>query len=431
MSAPAQSPDIVGLVDHLFRRESGRLVSILTRYFGVAHLQLAEDVVQDALLKAMQTWPFIGIPKNPSAWLLQTAKNRGLDQVRRSTLWRGKQEELSPLIEDCLQTALTTPAPHFEDEIRDSQLKMMFICCHPGLPSDSQVALTLKTLCGFGEREIAAAFLISESAVTKRLVRARQYLRDHDITVELPVAAELTPRVDRVLQVLYLLFNEGYKASHGDSLMRADLCDEAIRLAGLLTTHVIGDRPATHALLALMHFGAARLPTRLDESGGLLVLSEQDRACWDHAKIARGMRFLERSGTGSEAGRYHLEAGIAACHCLAPSFEETDWSRIIQLFDQLLKLDDSPLIALNRAVAVAHMDGPDWGLKALETISDREKLENYYLYHAVRGQFLFDEGRRDEAGECFRRGLELAMLLPERELLETKLRQCAVKLRNP
>ena len=396
MSVSSQTTEVAGLVDHLFRRESGRLVSILTRYFGVSHLQLAEDVVQDALLKAMQTWPFIGIPKNPSAWLLQTAKNRGLDQVRRGTRWKGRQAELSPLIEDCLNAALTTPAPQFEDEIADSQLRMMFICCHPDLPPDAQVALTLKTLCGFSEREIAAAFLISEAAVTKRLVRARRFLRDQQVAIELPLATELTPRVEHVLQALYLLFNEGYKATEGDSLLREDLCDEAIRLAGMLSTHVIGDRPTTHALLALMHFGAARLSSRLDEGGGLLILAEQDRANWDQTKIARGMRYLQHSGEGPA----------------------------LALFDQLLQLDDSPLVALNRAVAVAHAQGATAGLEALRAISQIDQLSGYYLYHAVEGQLLLELDRKQEAAVCFRRGWELAKLRPERLLLEEKLRHC-------
>ena len=424
MPVVPSSPELTRLVDHLFRREAGRLVAILTRAFGVEHLHLAEDVVQDALLKAMETWPFTGVPRKPSAWLLQTAKNRALDHTRRNSLWREKQPELSPLIEDCLQSALTAPAPQFEDEIRDSQLRMMFVCCHPALSAELQVALTLKTLCGFGESEIAAAFLIGKAAVTKRLVRARHLLRERGVAVELPVAAELAPRVEGVLQALYLLFNEGYKASHGDSLLRTDLCDEAIRLAELLTVHPLGDRPAPHALLALMHFGAARLPARLDDSGGLLVLAEQDRRRWDRGQIAHGMRHLALSGTGAELGRYHLEAGIAACHCLAPSFAATDWAQIVRLFDQLLRLDHSPLVALNRAVAVAQADGPAAGLRALAAIPDRSALEDYHLYHAVAGQLLFDAGRTGEAAARFRRGLALAQLPPERALLERRLGQC-------
>ncbi len=423
MPVASHSPEVTRLVDHLFRREAGRLVAILTRYFGIEHLHLAEDVVQDALLKAMQTWPFTGVPQNPSAWLLQTAKNRALDHTRRGALWRGKQPELSPLVEDCLQSALAAPAPQFDDEIRDSQLRMMFACCHPGLPSEAQVALTLKTLCGFGEREIAAAFLATDAAVTKRLVRARQFLREHGVAVELPPALELAPRTGAVLQALYLLFNEGYKASQGDSLLRTDLCTEAIRLGGLLVLHPAGDRPETHALLALMHLNAARLPARVDDGGNILLLAEQDRSKWDQAAIRRGLVHLGASGSGAALTRYHLEAGIAACHCLAPAFTATNWRQIIELYDRLLEMDRSPVVALNRAVALAQADGPAAGLRALDAIEDRAALENYHLFHSVTGQLRLEAEEVDAARASFRRGLELAALPAERALLEKRLAQ--------
>jgi RNA polymerase sigma-70 factor (ECF subfamily) len=412
------------LVEHLFRREAGRLVAILTRHFGIAHLHLAEDVVQDALLKAMETWPFTGVPQNPSAWLLQAAKNRALDATRRNSLWRGKQPGLIPLVEDCLQAALTAVPPRFEDEIRDSQLRMMFVCCQPGLPADAQVALTLKTLCGFGEREIAAAFLTSEAAVAKRLVRARQWLREREVAVELPVAAELAPRVELVLQALYLLFNEGYKASGGASPLRADLCGEAIRLAELLSAHPLGNRPATHALLALMHLGASRLPARVDGSGDLLLLAEQDRGRWDQRLIGRGLRHLAASGTGERVTRYHLEAGIAACHCLARDFAATDWPRIVTLYDRMLELEYSPVVALNRAVALARTEGPGAGLAALAAIQGRAALENYHLFHAVAGQLWLEAGDLARAAPALRRALDLAVLPAERSLLEKRLGQC-------
>jgi len=424
VQAPDPNADVPRLVDHLFRREAGRLVAILTRHFGIEHLHLAEDVVQDALLKAMETWPFTGVPRNPSAWLLQTAKNRALDQARRGTLWRGKQQMLSPLVEDCLHAALTVPPPQFEDEIRDSQLRMMFVCCHPGLPAEAQVALVLKTLCGFGEGEIAAAFLSTEAAVTKRLVRARQYLREQQVAIELPSAAELAPRAGAVLQALYLLFNEGYKASQGDTLLRAGLCTEAIRLGGLLVLHPAGDRPETHALLALMHLDSARLPARVDDGGSLLLLAEQDRGKWDQAAVRRGLAHLEASGTGPAVTRYHLEAGIAACHCLAPSFEQTEWNQILALYDRLWKLDRSPVVALNRAVALAQLEGPAAGLRALEEIEGRAALENYHLFHAVAGQLRLDAGEPAAARDSFRRSLELAALPAERALLERRLAQC-------
>ncbi len=418
------SPEVTRLVGHLFRRESGRLVAILTRQFGIAHLPLAEDVVQDALVKAMQTWPYTGVPRNPSAWLLQAAKNRALDHTRRDSVWQGKQSGLIPLMEDCLQSSLTEPPPQFEDEIRDSQLRMMFVCCHPGLAVEAQVALILKTLCGFGEKEIAAAFLATEVAVTKRLARARQYLREQEVAIELPPAAALGPRVETILQALYLLFNEGYKASQGDSLLREDLCAEAIRLGELLERHPAGARPATHALLALMCFNAARLPARLTDAGSLRLLAEQDRGRWNRDEIRRGLAHLAESGAGDRVTRYHLEAGIAACHALAPSFAATDWPRILELYDQLLAMDGSPVVALSRAVALARVEGAAAGLAALAQIKNRAALANYHLFHAVSGQLHLEAGETARARECFRRARELAALPAERALLDQRLAQC-------
>ncbi len=422
-SPPFEPPpgDIGRLVDHLFRREAGRLVAILTRRFGAQHLHLAEDVVQDALVRAMQTWPFTGVPQNPSAWLLQTAKNRAFDHTRRASLWRGRQETLAPLMEDCLHAAVAAPAPQFEDEIRDSQLRMMFVCCHPELPGETQVALTLKTLCGFGEREIAAAFLAHEAAVTKRLVRARQLLREKSISLDLPEAAQLAPRLAAVQQALYLLFNEGYKASHGESLLRGDLCTEALRLGKLLAAHPVGDRPATHALLALMHFNAARLPARVDDAGGMLRLAEQDRRRWDREHLARGIAELERSGAGEQVTRFHLEAGIAACHSLAADEASTDWRQILTLYDALLALDASPVVALNRAVALARVHGPAAGLRAIDAMRGREALENYHLRHAVAGQLWLESGEPAKAAESFRRAHALAALGAERMFLDGRI----------
>lgn len=422
MNDPApSSAEVARVVDHLFRRESGRLVAILTRHFGIEHLHLAEDVVQDALLKAMQVWPYTGLPENPTAWLIQAAKNRALDHTRRRRVWHGKQAKLLPLVEDCLHGALAGPAPQFEDEIRDAQLRMMFVCGHPGLPPDAQIALILRTLCGFGEREIAAAFFSTTDAVAKRLVRARRLLREQGVAVELPPAAELAPRVDTVLQALYLLFNEGYKASRGDALLRADLCAEAIRLGELLVAHPLGDQPATHALLALMYFNAARLPARTDDSGNILLLAEQDRAKWDGALVARGLQHLGASAGGPAATRYHFEAGISATHCLAPSCVATNWPHILELYDGLLAIDRSPVVALNRAVALSEVRGPAEALRELAKMTGRELLEDYHLYHAVAGTLWFESGDRLRAAAAFRRALELAPTAAEHELLTRRL----------
>ena len=422
MSATEERTKVYAAVDHLFRRESGRLVAILTRQFGYANVHLAEDVVQDALVKAMQTWPLTGVPRNPSAWLLETARNRALDQARRAGRWRRREPVVAPLIEACLQAAVAEPAAQFEDEIRDSQLKMMFACCHPGLAREAQVALTLRTLCGFGEREIAAAFLASEAAIVKRLVRARRWLREEGKVVELEETAELGPRIEAVQQALYLLFNEGYKASAGDALLREDLCAEALRLGGLLVRHPVGDRPSTHALLALMCFNAARLPARTDERGEALRLGEQDRARWDRGLIGAGVRHLGASAQGAEVSRFHLEAGIAGCHALASSEAETDWKEILALYDQLLALDGSPVVALNRAVAVGKVCGAAAGLAALEAMPRRGRLDTYHLRHAVEGQLWREAGDEVRAAEAFRRAAALAPIGAEREWLARRAR---------
>jgi RNA polymerase sigma-70 factor (ECF subfamily) len=361
------------------------------------------------------------VPENPSAWLLQTARNRAYDLLRHDRVLARKAPSLAPLIEDTARDALAAAPPQFEDEIADRQLRMMFVCCAPALPADAQVALVLKTLCGFGEREIAAAFLASEDAITKKLVRARKLLRDARIAVELPPAAQLAPRVDIVLQALYLLFNEGYKASHGDSLPRADLCAEAIRLGELLVAHPLGDRPATHALLALLHLHAARLPARQADDGALLVLAAQDRAKWDRAQIARGLAHLEKSAAGIHLTRWHLEAGIAAAHALAPSYDRTRWPHILELYDALLALDASPIVALNRAVALAKVHGCAAGLRELATIPQRSSLEKYHLYHAVRGALLAEAGQLADAAVALRRAQALATVPAERALLARRL----------
>ena len=432
-SDPAGAPaaQVAGVVDHLFRREAGRLVAILARRFGAEHLHLAEDVVQDALVQAMRSWPFTGVPQNPTAWILRVARNRAFDQARRARLGRGKEPEYAPLVEDCLADALEAPAPRFEDEIRDSQLRMIFVCCHSGLPRPAQVALTLKVLCGFGEREIAAAFLTNEAAIAKRLVRARKFLREQQVAVELPRAAELAPRLEAVLEVLYLLFSEGHRASRGDTLLREDLCADAIRLAELLVLHPVGDRPATRALLALMYFNAARLAARLGADGGALRLAEQERARWDQGKIRRGVAHLAASGAGTEVSRFHLEAGIAACHALAPSEESTDWRRIIGLYDELLIREPSPIVALNRAVAVAKLRGPAEGLRLLQEIPGRAVLANYALFHAVAGQLWLDAGQPAKAVPCLRRALELAAVDAERTLLTRLLAEAGAAEAGP
>jgi RNA polymerase sigma factor (sigma-70 family) len=421
----AVQPDVIQVVDHLFRHEAGKMVAMLTRILGFENLQLAEDVVQDALLKAMQNWAFSGVPRNPSAWLMQVARNQALDTVRRQQNFRSKETDITAFFEHHSGTQSGPESVHFDDEIRDDQLRMMFACCHPDLARESQVALTLKTLCGFGEEEIAAAFLTSTAAMAKRLVRARQTIREAGISLEIP---ELSPRLDAVLQTLYLLFNEGYKASRGDELIRKDLCDEAIRLTTLLVEHPTGNRPKTDALLSLMLLSGARLSARVDAEGNLLLLAEQDRSRWDRAMIQRGLAHLNRSAAGEEISEFHLQAGIAYCHCTAASYETTDWQRILTLYDLLVETNGSPVVALNRAVAISRVRGPEAGLRAVELIPDRATLEPYYLLHAVVAQFHFDLGNYGEALKHFLRAHTLASVRSEQEFLANRLRSCREKV---
>jgi RNA polymerase sigma-70 factor (ECF subfamily) len=397
------------------------MVSTLTRIFGAKHLNLAEDVVQEALARALQTWPYYGIPRNPAAWITQVSKNLAIDLIRREKVFRNKEIEITHLMEQCSSSSAGEDSV-FKDEIRDDSLWMMFMCCHPLVPQEAQVALALKTLCGFSAGEIARAFLTSESAIAKRLTRAKQKIRKAGVPFELPAGEELTNRLDGVLQTLYLLFNEGYKASGGKNLIRKELCHEAIRLGSLLAEHPTGNHPRTHALLALMLLNGARLPARVDTDGNILRLKEQDRSCWDQAMIARGLFHLMRSIEGDEVSEYHLQAGIAACHCAAKDYESTDWRRILSLYDRLIEMDDSPVVALNRAVAVANVHGPRAGIEALEAIQNREQLNSYYLFYAVLGEFEALLSNRQSAITYFRKSLELATIKSEKKFLSKRLR---------
>jgi RNA polymerase sigma factor (sigma-70 family) len=420
--------EVSQLAEHLFRHESGKLVSVLTGIFGMDRLQLAEDVVQEALGRAMQTWPFYGVPKNPGAWLTQTAKNLALDVLRREKNFRDKEQRVIAFIEQWGGDA-DSESPQFESEIKDGRLRLMFACCHPVLPQEMQIALALKTLCGFSPNEIANAFLTSEAAIAKRLVRARQKIRDAGVRFEIPAGEELSSRLDGVLHTLYLLFNEGYKASSGETLLREDLCSEAIRLATSLVEHPTGgNQPRAHALLALMLLNAARSPARLDANGNILRLKEQDRSAWDRGMIARGLFHLNQSATGDEVSEYHLQAGISACHCAAAEYGETDWPRILSMYDSLIELDDSPIIALNRAVAVAHVHGPAAGIKAVQASQKRQSLAGYYLLYAALAEFEMQLKDFPNAAEHLRQAIENTEMASEKTFLSERLRECETAL---
>jgi RNA polymerase sigma factor (sigma-70 family) len=416
------SLEVSGIVEHLFRHEGAKMVAILTRIFGIEHLNLAEDVVQETLVRALQTWPFYGVPKNPSAWIMRASRNLALDAVRRRKVFQNKQAEIIRLME---RDGATPDETIFsEEEISDDRLRLMFVCCHPAIPAEAQVALALKTLCGFSVAEISHAFLTTEPAIAKRLTRAKQKIHQARIPFEIPAGKELGQRLDTVLQSLYLLFNEGYKASSGENLVREELCDEAIRLTELLVAHPAGDQPKTHALLALILLNAARNPTRLDSEGNLLRLAEQDRTRWDKSMIARGMFHFSQSAAGDQLSEYHVQAGIAACHCAAKDYEFTDWQKILSLYDRLVEFDQSPIVALNRAVAIANVRGPKAGLQAVRGVRNLNKLNSYYLLYAVLGEFEMQSGNLQVAAEQFRRSFELAETKSERAFLLKRLQRC-------
>ena len=409
------------LVDHLFRHQAGRMIATLTRIFGPRHIDLAEEVVQEALVKALQQWPYRGVPENPLAWLIQVAKNRALDLLRREASLREKSEEIVRAFAAQEEFANRRIETERGGELFDDTLGMIFMACHPSIPREGRVALTLKTVGGFGVSEIARAFLAKEPTVAQRLVRAKRLIRDEGVTFDLPTRSEMSTRLDSVLEVLYLLFNEGYTAHAGENLVRADLAQEAIRLCSLLVRHRATNRPKCHALLALMMFQAARLPARMGEGGELALLSEQDRSLWDRRMIYLAYKHLEAAAAGDEFTDYHLQAAIAACHAAASSYELTDWAEIVRLYDLLIALNPSPVVALNRAVAVAKWKGPEAGIRAIEEISRHPALQHYYLLPATLGELWSEMGDAKKAADFYRQALKHPCSEPERRFLSKRL----------
>jgi RNA polymerase sigma-70 factor (ECF subfamily) len=410
--------------EHLFRREAGRLVSILTRLFGLHNLALAEDVVQDAFCRALETWKFHGVPANPSAWLMKTAKHRALDILRRE----GTARRCAPELERELDSEWTlAPAVDeaFAAGLDDAQLRMMFSCIHPRLPEETQVALVLHLLCGFGIDETAAAFLKGRAAMEKRIARAKKTLAASKRLFDLGGPAEVAARLPAVLRALYLLFNEGYHCASPQAAVRAELCEEALRLVYLLLEHRLTSTPAAHALAALMNLHAARLPGRLDAHGNLLVLVDQDRSRWDAARIAEGLRQLELSAAGAELTPYHVESAIAAAHARAPSAGQTDWDEIVSLYDLLMRIEPSPVVAFNRAVALAQRFGAARGLEEIARIKDRKRLERYPFYYAAVAEFESRLGRPAKARDSLAEALKLARNPAERRFLREKMSNLA------
>ena len=414
------SDEALHLADHLFRREAGRMVSSLVRVLGVRHLELVEDAVQDALVRALETWKFGGAPSNPAGWLLRSAHNRAIDLLRR----QGSFDRLVPELARALES--TVPGEDLGEEappIADDELRLMFSCCDPALSPQAQVAVILKYLCGFSVREIAQAFLSGEGAVEKQLFRSRRALEERGALFEVRQPVQVRERIPSVHGAVYLLFNEGYHGAHPERVVREDLCHEAMRL-GVLLTRLPAAGPETQALLALFCFLAARLPARVGDDGNLLLLAEQDRGRWDRELVAEGLRRLDLSAEGEALGAFHLEAAIAARHAAAPTFAGTDWSSIRELYDLLLGLQPTPVVALNRAIAVGMAEGPEAGLRALAGIEGRHRLARYPFFPAAVAEFELRAGRPGRAAAQLRAALLLARNGAEEAVLARKLAAC-------
>jgi len=411
-----------GLVEHFFRHEYGRLVALLTRKVGVRHLDLVEDAVQGALLAALTAWTAHGRPDDPGAWLYRVASNNLMGDLRRTT---GRQRLLELAVDAGAERSDSPAAPYFSGEVADDMLRMLFVCCDDAIPRESQLVLALKTLCGFSTAEIALRLFTSEANVYKRLARARDRLREAPLDVQTPPLDTLRSRLSSVHAVLYLLFNEGYLSAHAEQAIRRELCDEAVRLATLLAEHPVGAVPETFALLALMHLHAARLGARCDGMGALVLLEEQDRALWDRERMRLGVEWLERSASGDVFTRFHAEAGIAAEHCFAPSFRQTRWREIADLYAMLERIDPSPLHTMNRAVAVAEWQGPEAGLALLQALAPPAWLAGSYLWDAVLGDLHRRAGNLEIAQRHTERALTSAPTEAVRDLLRRRLATAA------
>ena len=420
-----QDRDARGLVDHLFRHEAGRMVAILTRLFGIHNLELAEDVLQDTLHQALKDWSLGGIPDNPAGWLMVVAKRKAINIVRRERHLRNFAADMDGLLKSGWTDCYTMDQIFLEDEIKDSQLRMIFMCCHPALPAEAQVALTLKTLCGFSIYEIASALLTSESNINKRLYRAKEKIRTEQIDFAVPSRRDLFARLDAVLLVIYLLFNEGYNATGDHQAIRKDMCLEALRLAMLLTENpVTNGYPQLYALLALMCFHSARFDARIDNNDCLVILEDQDRSLWNKELITQGAQFLIRSASGTAASAYHLEAAIAAEHCLSENFRETNWTKIHAYYTALERLKPSSVIRLNLAIITGKKDGAPAAIAALHELEKCRTLESYYLFYASLGEFYSQTGQKEEALGYFKQAKALAKSAATREVLDRKMGAC-------
>lgn len=408
------------LVDHLFRHESGKMVSVLTNLLGFENLETAQDIVQDTLLKAMSTWSFNNMPENPAAWLYRVSKNKAIDFLRRGKTFKRIGEKYAQQIDHDIANEKLSNI-FLENEIEDSLLRMMFACCHPQIPQESQVALALKTLCGMSVQEIASAFITSSETIAKRIYRAKEKIRNEKIKLEVPSENALAERLETVLQTLYLLFTEGYHSSQTDNIVRDELCEEAMRLCHLLTKNKNTNSSNVKALLALMCFQASRLHSRTNEDGNIITLKYQDRKKWNHRLIKKGFDYIEDAASSNTFSAYHLEAGIASLHAASPSFEKTDWQTVYHLYQALYTLKPTPVVALNKAIASAYAINMQ---SAVQELLQIKGLEKHNLYYATLGEMYFGLNKKEEAKNYFKQALQLTVSKSEQQLLTVKINNC-------
>jgi RNA polymerase sigma factor (sigma-70 family) len=414
-------------IDAVWRIEQAKLIAGLTRM--VRDLGVAEELAQEALVAALEQWPRSGIPERPGAWLMAAAKHRAIDHFRRNKLLERKHRELGYELEIEQETAQPDFDAALDDDIGDDLLRLVFISCHPVLSTEARIALTLRLLGGLTTEEIARAFLVSEPTIAQRIVRAKRTLSEKKVPFEVPSGDELAARLSSVLAVVYLIFNEGYSATAGDDWMRPQLCEEALRL-GRILAELARDEPEVHGLVALMEIQASRFPARIDSGGEPVLLLDQDRARWDHLLIRRGLAAIDRATTqakilGLAAGPYLLQASVAACHARARNPEQTDWATIVGLYGKLAEITPSPIVELNRAVALAMLFGPEAGLEVVDALTTEPALRTYHLLPSVRGDLLKKLGRFDEARAEFERAAALTQNERERKLLLDRAASCA------
>lgn len=415
----SKSTNANAIVEHFFRHESGKVIAHLCRVFGTNHIELIEDAVQEALYKAMQVWAFNAVPSNPSGWIMRVSKNKVIDSLRHEN----RNQQVGPEQYDTISgnAAEKQQQVLLDSEIQDDQLRLVFTCCHPSLSAESQLILILKLLCGFSTTEIARALLKKEEAVSKAFTRAKGRMKSEEFQLVAPAPKAIKERMETVRVVIYLLFNEGYKAADGDALIRKDLCVEAMRLCQLLLQHPEGKQPATYALMALMCFQASRFNARIDQNGNLVPFADQDRSLWSQELIRTGNWHLEQSAEGPSFTRYHIQATIASLYGRAKRYEETDWDAILSLHNLLALPQHAPIARLNRIVVYNKVHGPKAALKELKPLEQEKRLQNHHLLFAIKAELFIELGQEAAAIPLLEKAIDLAQNETEKKHLSAKL----------